>query len=280
MKEKPLLITEAAEAVGKDIYTLHPERLIQDGVVQLCGLTPTDIMHIRGDFREYCTEASRLGAEFAAFNLGVAAEELCDMVYGEVKRKLYLNIVKAMLENKYPEYMKNGVDPQVERFISASFEEIKNGKPDGLFSAMFSTRYDLVGVGAPICVFLADVANMLGTRAIIPENHQVANALGAIIGSVSATCCVEIQPNYDAEGAAGYLVFGDHGSMSFETLEEAVDFAASEASRRAKAEAEKRGAVGEITVTTEVQAREAEITDGSVYLGTAVTARAVGSMGF
>ena len=29
-----------------------------------CGLTPTDIMHIKGDFSVYDTEASRLAAQF------------------------------------------------------------------------------------------------------------------------------------------------------------------------------------------------------------------------
>lgn len=53
MKNDPLLITEAAAAIGRDIYTRHVERLLKDGIIQLCGLTPTDIMHIKGDFNGY-----------------------------------------------------------------------------------------------------------------------------------------------------------------------------------------------------------------------------------
>ena len=83
------MLAEAAAAVGKDIYTIDASRLIKDGVVQLCGLTPTDIMHIRGDFKEYEAQASLLGAEFVAYNLGISVEELCEQVYDAVKRKLY-----------------------------------------------------------------------------------------------------------------------------------------------------------------------------------------------
>lgn len=280
LKEKPLLLAEAADAVGEDIYTLHVERLLKDGVVQLCGLTPTDIMHLKGDFTAYNAEASRLGAEFVAHNLEITVEELCDLVYDEVKKKLYINIVKAMLENKYPGYMKNGVNDDVTRFIVENYEEVKNGTPDELFSSVFRTKYSLVGVGAPIRVFLNDVAEMLGARAFIPQNHEVANALGAIIGSISASCSVEIKPNYQSDGVDGYTVFGNSGNKMFENLEDAVDFAALDASKRAKAEAEKRGAKGEITVTTEVYNNETEARGQTIYLGTVVTAHAAGTMGF
>ncbi|MGN1410343.1 MAG: hydantoinase/oxoprolinase family protein [Eubacteriales bacterium] len=280
LKDGPLLISEAAAAVGKDIYTLHAERLIKDGAVQICGLTPTDIMHIKGDFTKYRTEASILGAEFVAHNLEVSVEELCDLVYDEVKKKLYTNIVKAMLENKYAEYMKNGVNESVERFITDTYEEVRDGKPDGLFSVMFKTEYTLVGVGAPIFVFLEDVARMLGTHAVIPKNHEVANALGAIAGSVSAEYSVEIKPDNNAEGTSGYIVYGSGGNKTFEKIEDAIDFAVLDATGRVRAEAEKRGAVGEITVTSEISSNDVTARGEKIYLGTLVTAHAAGTMGF
>jgi len=107
LKEMPLSIRQAAAAIDKDIYVLNVSRLIKEGVVQLCGLTPTDIMHIKGDFSRYSTEASMLGAQFVANNLNVTVDELGDMIYDEIKRKMYLNVVKVTLENKNPYYMKN-----------------------------------------------------------------------------------------------------------------------------------------------------------------------------
>ena len=92
-----------------------------------------------------------------------------------------------MLENRYPDYMKNGINGDVERFILDNYQAVKTGKPDPLFATMFTTGYTLIGAGAPIQVFLEDVAKMLNTRAYIPENHHVANAIGAIVGSICAT---------------------------------------------------------------------------------------------
>jgi len=276
IKEKPLLITEAAEAVGKEIYTLNVSRLVKDGIVQICGLTPTDIMHIKGDFSQYCTEASLLGAKFAAFNLGMSVEELCDLAYYEVKRKLHLNIVKVMLENKYPDYKRAGIDTGIERYINYNYEAAKTGNRDPLFDSMIRTEYSLVGIGAPIHVFLDDVAKILGTHAVIPEHYEVANALGAVMGSVSASYSIEIRPNYsDTEAILGYTVYGSDGVKVLKTMDEAEEYAIQQAKEGAESEAVKRGATGALTVTTDIQRHDAPARTIIIYLGTTVTARAV-----
>lgn len=276
----PLPLASAAEAIGRDIYTLPLKRLLRDGVLQLCGLTPTDIMHIRGDFTRYCTEASRLAAEFAAFNLDVSVEEFCELVYTEIKRKMYVRIVEVLLENKYPRYAAEGIPDSVERFIRESYEAARTGKQDPLLFIPFHTAFTLVGIGAPIRVFLEDVAALLGTRAVFPEHYEVANALGAVIGNASASCSVNIRPNSSAEGATGYTVYGTGGTRSFDELEDAEAYAVAEAKKAAREKAVRHGAAGKIAVTCEIQPQEANSKLGTIYLGTTVTATAVGAMGF
>jgi len=278
LKDGPLTITQAAKAVGRDTYTLDAKRLIKDGIVQICGLTPTDIMHIKGDFNGYCREASALAVNFASFNLGVSEKEFCDLVYEEVVRKLYVTIASALLTNKYPHYMKNGINSDVERFILDSYEAAVN--PDEMFSAIISTKYSLIGVGAPIRVFIEDVAKRLGTVAVIPNHYEVANALGAVMGSVSVSRTIAILPINSTEGITGYTVFGDE-NMVFEELADAVDYAKTAAQKAASEEARMRGAAGELAVTVGVDDDTAVAKDESlVYLGTKVTARVVGAVGF
>jgi len=279
LKNGPLIFSKAAEAVGKDIYTLDVKKLVADGIVQISGLTPTDIMHIKGDFDKYCTSASMLVAEFVAYNLDMSVQELCDLAYDQVKKKLYLHIVKALYENRYPHYMMKGISEDVERFILDSYDSATKGESD-LLSTMICTNYTLVGVGAPIKVFLDDVAKLLGATAIIPAYYEVANALGAITGSVNATCTVEVRPNYDKVGITGYTVYSTNGRKTYEKLECATEYATKEAKDGAVAEALKRGAVGEVTVTASARVDEAEGKDCVIYLGTAVTASAVGAVGF
>ena len=280
LKEGPLPIAEAAARAGREIYTLDVKRLVRDGVVQLCGLTPTDAMHLTGDFTRYDREASRLGAEFAAFNLGISVSELCGRVYDEVKRKLYRSIVTALLENKYPFYRKNGIHQDILQFIEASYQAAKSGAADPLLSAAFHTEYTLVGAGAPIHIFLEDVARMLGTQAVIPAHHQVANALGAIVGNISASASMEVMPDPAQENGLGFVSFGIGETRHFEKLEDGVAFARSQAETYALEEAKRRGARGRISVTSEVSDVEGTAKHGNIYLRTIVTARAVGSVGF
>ena len=281
LKNGPLTIAAAANAIDRDIYTLDTKRLIKDGIIQICGLTPTDIMHIKGDFNGYCKEASSIAAAFVARNLDISVEAFCDQVYNEVKRKLYVSIVTALFENTYPEYMKQGVNKDAERFINDSFTSscMQDASQD-MLSTTITTKYSLIGIGAPIKVFIDSVAKMLGTSAIIPTHYEVANALGAVMGSVSATRTVEIAPINSAVGITGYTAYGMDQSTTFEQLDDAIAHSKTEAEKAAIAEAKLRGATGELTVTIDVENNEAQAKESKVYLGTKITARAVGAVGF
>ena len=281
LKNGPMMLREASDSVpGKDMYNLNVSRLEREGVIQICGLTPTDIMHIKGDFTRFPAEASLLGAQYVALNLEITVDELCGRVYDDIKRKIYVNIVKAMLENKDSYYIKNGISKDVERFINESYDIAKTGCKHEFISMMWSTDFALTGVGAPIRIFLDDVAKMLGTKAVLPKHYEVANAVGAIVGNVYAENIVEIKPNYNIDGITGYTVFGNAETRIFEEMKEAEEFAISEAKNGAYSEAIKRGAQGEITTTCKLKKHEAEAKDDIVYLGTHAIAYAVGSIGF
>ncbi|MDR0585894.1 MAG: hydantoinase/oxoprolinase family protein [Treponema sp.] len=274
LQKGPRILRDAAAAAGTDIYNLRVSRLVKEGVVQICGLTPTDIMHIRGDFSVYSAEAALLGARYAAFNLGISVEELCNRIYDEVKRKIYLNVVKLLLENQDKHYMKKGVDGDAERFISQSYESAKE-EYQGIVSMAFKTDFALVGIGAPIHIFLADVAKLLGTQAIIPEHFEVANAVGAVVGNIYVSYPVKVRPNYSHGGLDDYTVFGFTGNRVFKTLEEAENFAAAEAKAGAYAEAIKRGADGEIALSCEFDKTNIDARGVPVYLGTTITGHAI-----
>jgi N-methylhydantoinase A/oxoprolinase/acetone carboxylase beta subunit len=277
LQNGPLSIREAAAACGTDIYNFKMDRLLKEGVVQICGLTPTDIMHITNDFSGYSREASLLGAEYMAYNLGISVEELCARVYDEVRRRLYVNIVKILLENQDKRYMKKGVDAEAEYFILQSYEAAKKGNK--IIGLDFKTEFTLVGIGAPIHIFLKDVAKLLNTKAFIPEHFEVANALGAIVGNIYASYSVEIRPNYTNAGITGYTVFGYSRKIAYKTLQEAETFAVSEAKAGAYDEAVKRGAKGNITVTCDLYKNDASARGGAVHMGTTVTAHAASSAG-
>ena len=212
--------------------------------------------------------------------MNLSIGELCELVYREIKRKMYANIVEVLLENKYRGYMKNGISREIEAFIDENYEMARTGNRDSLLSMMFRTEYALVGIGAPIRIFLDDVAALLGTRAVFPEHYEVANALGSIIGDISASCTIEIKPNVNSEGIDDYIVYGLEENRHFDEIEEAEKFAISEAERGAREKAVSRGASGNLTVKSRILQNEADSKICTIYLGTAVTATAVGTVSF
>ena len=275
LKNGPLIFSDAAAVAGADIYTLNVRRLEKEGIVMRCGLTPTDIMHIKGDFNHFDAGASALGAEFIAGCMEVSPETLYDMVYDSVKRKLYCNIVRLLLEDSYPLYRKTGLGTGLETLVNESWDAFKQGS-QGFLRFHFGTPAALVGVGAPIHVFLPDVAQALGAKCVIAPNASVANALGAVVGNVTAVTEVEIKADYDIVGIKGYIVYGKRSTIYADGLEEALSHASQEARECALEEARLRGALGDIAVTVKHNISTGHAKEASILLGARVVATAIG----
>jgi len=280
LQNGPLILRDAAEAVGTDAYNIEMDRLEEEGVVMRCGLTPTDIMHIKGDFGRFNAEAARLGAEFVASCIGVSPDVLSGMVYDLMKKKLYMNIIRVLIQDQYPTLRKSGFGNELETLISESWEMTKDGGRSGFFGLSFNTPAVLVGIGAPIHIFLPDVAKALGTRCIVPKNAGVANALGAVLGKITATCEIEIKPQYSIEGIEGYIVFGKSRNSYVIDKDEAVEIGLREARAEARNEATRRGASGDITLRSRVIMHAAEASNKTeVLFGITVSAMAIGGVG-
>ena len=75
----------------------------------------------------------------------------------------------------------------------------KGGDEDSgaLFSLDFASDYPIVAVGAPAASYYPVVADILETKLLLPKHGEVANAVGAVMGSVVQRAQVTIsQPTY------------------------------------------------------------------------------------
>ena len=271
----PLSLRQLAAALGTDVYSLGVDRLVREGVVQVCGLTPTDIMHLKGDFHAYSVTAAACAAAYVARNMGIEVEALCDRVYDAVERRMYHGIVRLLLEDQRGPRAPQG--EEVEKLMDWSYDAA--GQQQGALIPRFTTSFTLLGIGAPTHIFLSRVAARLGTRAVIPEHSRVANALGAVVGDVAASCTVEIRPTGSSEGPAGFTVYAPEGLQYFREEEEAEQYALEQAEAAARAEVALRGGQGHIAVTSRLERQEVGARDCTVHLATLAKARAVGTVG-
>ena len=258
-----------------DMYALRSKRLEDEGVLMRCGVTPTDIMHLRGDFNRFERRASECAIEHFAQNLyridtpeklEWAKAKVCDDIYMLAKKRLYDCIMMALFEYRYPELCQDGISPQVKGLLDANWNARLNGEEKKLLDLNFDVSAALVGIGAPTHVLLPDVAEIIGAECIIPEHAEVANAIGTAIANISVVSSVAIDPKYDSVGITGYIVRAPEGNIEFELYDQAAECALEKVREKGIREARLRGALGELKIRTELKRRDADVLYGDALI--------------
>ncbi|MCL2150730.1 MAG: hydantoinase/oxoprolinase family protein [Coriobacteriia bacterium] len=265
LKDGPVILDMVMDTIGVDLYNLKSERLEQEGIVMRCGLTPTDFMHLKGDYNAYDAEASRLAVRCMLHNLWIPAtpeniDALCDKVYDLVSGRMYENLLRILLAQQYPKKF-GTLDAQTEFLIHNSWVTRNNDTAD-LFQYQLGTKATLVGIGAPTHVFMPEVAKALGTDYLYPENAEVANAVGALKADIRAVSRIEISKVVSWDSGMYYVVHAPSGSTRYDDLNEALEAGKASSIVAAQKEARARGALGELAVTTTVGTNATEGSGG------------------
>ena len=255
------------------------DRLTERGLVVLAGFTPTDAAHVLGYQTTWVEEAASLGAtlwcEHMAVrktNAQITGEAFCQIVMHQVALQLGRAALSAVIPTAIGLEMRTS-NPLRSLFIDQALQS--DGKMSGLVDVSLTLKRPLVAVGAPASTYFPPVAVSLHTRLNIPEHAEVANAVGAVVGSVVQTVRLQIRQLADWKG---YRVHFPEGVQDFKELEEAASYAEQQARELAEAQAIRAGAEApQIQVNRQDHVYHPE--NGSyedVYLGTEVTATAVG----
>jgi N-methylhydantoinase A/oxoprolinase/acetone carboxylase beta subunit len=149
-----------------------------------------------------------------------------------------------------------------------------DGKPEGLVSVRLTLNRPLVAIGAPVATYYPAVAEALHTRLHIPPHAEVANAVGAVVGSVMQTVRALVAP-LDEERGFRVHVQSSEEVQDFSELGPAVQYARQGASDRARALALRAGAAS-VQVSVTQQDHNVEVSGDSLFLGSEIAATAAG----
>ncbi len=267
LENGPMSLEALSDALDTRPYFLNSGRLETMGLVLRSQMTPTDILHLRGEYDAFDREASQLGIELMAFQADRTEKDIEDSVMDMAARRVFHLISRELL-------MRADVKmPPQEAAENFAFRP----KGDEIEWDM-RLNIPIVGIGAPAASLLKDAAERLHTRLILPEDYRVANAVGAITGSILCETQVEIRPKYDALGINGYTAHASDERFESEKLEDCVNWALQKAEALARAQALRMGAQD---VTVELGDEEqtgyaaGEIRQ-SMLLERRITARATG----
>ena len=259
LKEKPLTISQVAEKVNMYRRFLPLKRLESDGVIIRSGLTPTDMMILKGDFDLYDSEAASIGVFYMSQEVNSTPEEFPDLVYELVVRKMYNALGRVILTRQFPK-VKGLEDPAVlGPMLDAFYQQAcrrcddpeEYGYDQGL--ASLTTRLPLIGVGAPIHIFLPRVARLLGTRPVVPEYAGVANALGAVACRKVANERLVIKAVYENAALVGYALPADGKRHFFKKYASALEFGKEAILRTIRRKAVLHGIEGEPKIDLQVE---------------------------
>jgi N-methylhydantoinase A/oxoprolinase/acetone carboxylase beta subunit len=239
-------------------------------VVQRAGFTPTDALHVLGRFQRWNVEASQLGAELLAAQVGWPVETVCEQVVQGVSDRVATELVSKVLEDEVGQ-------PDWEREPTAAelLERALSDAQDGDLDCELTLRRPLVAIGAPVEAYMPRVAEQLHTELIIPPHAEVANAVGAVAGGVIQRLRVLISP---LDGGERFRLHLPDGVQDFVDLEQAVRHAQQVMSPHSEALAHEAGAA-QVEMRIARTDRQAKVAAGwgqEVYLGTELIFTAVG----
>jgi N-methylhydantoinase A/oxoprolinase/acetone carboxylase beta subunit len=268
LRERPHALDELAQRCGTLHAALLPlKRLEERFLIQRCGLTPTDLLHITGEFQRWDTESARRMLGIMAAVSGIAPDALPDQLLDRVIRDLARELIKRQLAGTLnPETLTHCAT------CGTLVDQMLTPDKGDAFAIRFQLHQPVVGIGAPTGHFLPKAAKLLGSKALMPDHWEVANAVGAITSPVVVTLEAWIKP--DPRG--GFAVQGLAGDHLFPSINAAQTYAQKTLQEKARHLARKAGtAVDAVDLSSDDQvARTA--TGFDLFISRKVTARIIG----
>ena len=266
LAQRPYSVAELAKKLELPWHTmLRTENLEEHHVITRCGLTPTDILHITGEFVRWDVSAAKRVCEIFAQLYGTNCGKFTEDVRELIIRKLAIEILKKQLDDKTDSDALDGCG-----VCNALLENMFDGHNDG-YKVSIKLDFPVVGVGAPAVYFVPEAARRLGTNAVIPQHADVANAVGAISSNVLMRKTVRISVDSDM-----YITEGLPGAKRFAGIDDAHNYAVEELAKLVRQAAKRSGTSNE-QVKISYHDIIGPAADGmEVYLGREITAELSG----
>ena len=232
--------SSVAEIAGTQLALGAVDRLIGRGLLTLATFTPTDALHVTGDFTGFDAEAAMLGAKLIARQktgigqpIAETPEELARRTLSELHRRTGLALMDAALAHDGAGEMQATNNS----LLANLYRDDITGK-ESLVKLSLELGIGLVALGASAATHYPHVARRMGVELTVPDHAEVAGAVGAAAGSVRQRVMISVtQPS---EGR--YRVHLPGGPRDLGVMDQALASAREVAGQLAEERARKAGA--------------------------------------
>jgi hypothetical protein len=188
-------------------------------------------------FNAWSTEASRTALHFACVLFGQEEEDIVERVLHHMAAAIMEEVVVFLgqrKEHNLPESIGDSWGRWFQRHAMLS----RNPYLD----VEVSSKFPIIGIGAPAGIFLEKVAEYFKIPLFLPPHAHVANAVGAVAGSVMIFREALVYP-YGDERVQGFHVQAGDRRLTFRDLDTALVRAREAASEEARVDALTAGAI-------------------------------------
>ena len=264
LADGPKSVSCLMEAVG--VYhadQLSREQLRNYEIIEVAAMSPTDIFQAKEDLdlwdAEVADQAVRCYAHIhGKTRSGFIDDTIASIVKTLVEEAIIFLASHDLLDANMPERIQGSWGKWL-------LQELLTDDSRYL-SVNIDSRFPITGVGAPADHFLRQVARVLSAPFVLPRHHEVANAIGAVAGSIMEIREARIFEQ-TSEDTHTFIILLGREQLSFSHYEEACEYAEKACKKKALE------AVTETGVSDPYVELKTSIEGGL----TRVTARAVGS---
>jgi N-methylhydantoinase A/oxoprolinase/acetone carboxylase beta subunit len=234
---------QSLTSILKKLNVYHPvqlnaDALIRQGIIEKAMLTPTDLLHVTGRMARWCVDTASQAVEYAcelfALDPETLAEETLDLVVAMIAQEAIIFLGRQTDKHQLP----GQIEDPWGRWLAG--EAIKGTSP--YLAVNIASRFPVIGIGAPAEILVKPIAQILQAPFILPDYAPVANAVGAVAGSVivEKEAIVYTREN---KGASVYVVQIERENTNFGEDEDAIDHAEQAVIKLAREGAINAGAV-------------------------------------
>ena len=191
-------------------------RLVSRGLAHVSGLTPSDAMHVLGLQNNWQAEAAHAGAQLLLrqkdrFGNPIArsVEDLATRIKDQLTRQSGDYILQTcMAENEME------IGPGARTLMDRALD-----REAGFVKLTLSLDRPLVGLGASARVYYPAIGERLASECLVPEDADVANAIGAVAGEVRIRRSIIVSSN---DGGGSFSILLEQGQEVLADEEKAI----------------------------------------------------------
>ncbi|MDA0525353.1 hydantoinase/oxoprolinase family protein [Methanococcoides alaskense] len=186
--------------------------LIKKKIVHAIGFTPTDALHVLGDYTEWDCEASRIAAGILSKMTHSDHTTFCEEIKNVFGENMAVYVMSYLLREIDHVHIKKIIENK-DQYIT----KFKVGVP-------------VVLLGGPVQAYVDNIRGAIDAEIILPEYAEVGNAVGAIVGKVTKRVQILIRNVYEGNKSIT-MMFTPTGRKRFRTYPQALEEADIEGKR-------------------------------------------------